>query len=72
MVIRDPPGIVKCPACGSKNIETKWSLTTFVELSGAQIEPAAGAFPHYRESDNTWTCLATPIRALLLLAVFSG
>jgi predicted nucleic-acid-binding Zn-ribbon protein len=34
MIMRDIPIKVKCPQCGSENIETKWSLTTIVAWVG--------------------------------------
>jgi predicted nucleic-acid-binding Zn-ribbon protein len=34
MIIRNPPRKVKCPECGSENVETKWSLTTIVSWVG--------------------------------------
>ena len=34
MIIQNPPGKVKCPECGSENIETKWSFTTIVAWLG--------------------------------------
>jgi len=34
MVMPNIPGKVKCPECGSENIETKWSLTTIVSWLG--------------------------------------
>jgi hypothetical protein len=34
MIMRDIPGTVKCPECGSENIETKWSLTAIVGWVG--------------------------------------
>ena len=34
MIIRDIPGRVKCPECGSEHTETKWSLTTIVSWVG--------------------------------------
>jgi predicted nucleic-acid-binding Zn-ribbon protein len=34
MIMRDIPGTVKCPECGSENIEMKWSLTTIVGWMG--------------------------------------
>jgi len=37
MIIRNMPGKVKCPQCGSQNIETKWSLTTIVAWLGKII-----------------------------------
>jgi len=34
MIMRDIPGTVKCPECGSENVGTKWSLTTIVAWVG--------------------------------------
>jgi predicted nucleic-acid-binding Zn-ribbon protein len=34
MIIRNIPGTVKCPECGSRNIDTKWSITTIVAWLG--------------------------------------
>jgi len=34
MIIQDPPIKAKCPACGSENVESKWSLTTIVAWLG--------------------------------------
>jgi predicted nucleic-acid-binding Zn-ribbon protein len=34
MIIRDIPGKAKCPECGSENVGTKWSLTTFMAWVG--------------------------------------
>jgi predicted nucleic-acid-binding Zn-ribbon protein len=33
--MRDIPGKAKCPACGSENVETKWSLTTIIAWVGS-------------------------------------
>jgi len=35
MIMRDIPGKAKCPACGSENVETKWSLTTIIAWVGS-------------------------------------
>jgi len=34
MIMRDIPGKAKCPACGSENVRSKWSLTTVVGWVG--------------------------------------
>jgi predicted Zn-ribbon and HTH transcriptional regulator len=34
MIMQDPRIKPKCPACGSENIEAKWSLTTLVAWAG--------------------------------------
>jgi hypothetical protein len=34
MIMPNIPGKVKCPECGSENIETKWSFTTIVSWIG--------------------------------------
>jgi predicted nucleic-acid-binding Zn-ribbon protein len=34
MIMPNSPGKVKCPECGSENIETKLSLTTIVAWLG--------------------------------------
>jgi transposase-like protein len=34
MIMRDIPGKVKCPACGSENVRSKLSFTTIVGWVG--------------------------------------
>jgi predicted nucleic-acid-binding Zn-ribbon protein len=34
MIMRHIPMPVKCPKCGSENVETKWSLTSIVSWLG--------------------------------------
>jgi predicted nucleic-acid-binding Zn-ribbon protein len=34
MIIQDPRIKPKCPACGSENVQSKWSLTTIVAWLG--------------------------------------
>jgi hypothetical protein len=34
MIIRNPPGKVKCPQCGSENVESKLSFTNIVAWVG--------------------------------------
>lgn len=34
MIMRDIPGKPQFPECGSENVKTKWSLTTFIAWLG--------------------------------------
>ncbi|MGA2224666.1 MAG: hypothetical protein ABSH41_09520 [Syntrophobacteraceae bacterium] len=37
MIMPNIPMPVKCPECGSENIETKWSLTSIVSWAGRML-----------------------------------
>lgn len=49
MIIQDPRVKVKCPECGSENVDTKWSLTTIVAWVGKLL----GA-PTVKIFDKRW------------------